>query len=79
MAEINLLFHASTLMSSDNVIINTHITPVSSPAIRLPRYFESITIDEMQMADELSENAIALPMFMSVYCRNGLRNITSAP
>ena len=50
-------------------------TVVSLP----PKYLASITMEEMQTADELREKAMAAPMLRSVYCIRGLRNSTSVP
>ena len=51
----------------ENNMMSRQITAVSRPATRFPKYFANITMDEIQIAEELSENAIALPMFKSVY------------
>jgi hypothetical protein len=66
-------------MAIDIAMTSTQITPVIRAVTRFPKYLDIITIDEMQMADELNENAIALPMLISVYCKNGFKKRTSAP
>jgi hypothetical protein len=67
-------------MAIDIAMTSTQITPViRARYTRFPKYLDIITIDEIQMADELNENAIALPMLISVYCKNGFKKRTSAP
>lgn len=66
-------------MAIDIAMTSTQITPVIKPVTRFPKYLAIITMDDMQMADELNENAIALPMLISVYCKNGFKKRTSAP
>src|SRR5574344_642776 len=67
------------LMATESSTISTAMLAVSSAAMRLPRYLASITMDDTQRAELLSEKAMALPRLRSVYCRKGLRKSTSAP
>lgn len=52
---------------------------VSTAVSFTPKYLANMTMDEMQMAEALSEKATAAPMLRSVYCIKGLRNSTSEP
>ena len=59
--------YINRLIPLENKMMSRQITAVSRPATRFPKYFANITMDEIQIAEELSENAIALPMLKSVY------------